>query len=227
MTVPAQTSSQSIVATAGQTVFPFTFRCDDSSYLTAYAADVAQGGFGIALNADQVASPGGTITLAAQVVGVVVTIERAMPKTQTAALGAYGPFPSASVMAALDRIVQLMQDFYAQLVRAFRVTRANLLKVASLDLPAPQLGAMLGWVDAGGGLYRLGNITGVANGEGLIDSGDHIHFTSAHVPLGPGSVYRNGQRIFIVDDYTFAAGVWTLLVALDPATEKLNADYTY
>lgn len=228
MSLPAQNPSQSMVATGGQTVFPFTFRCDDSTTIQAWIADAQQGGFAVALNADQVGNPGGTITLPAQAAGAVVTVERVNFQTQTLALTAYNPFTAAALTLALDRMVEMLQEFWAALTRAVRVSRANALKVSTVELPAPVNGLLLGWGDAGGGLSKLVNIFTPlwASGELVTDSGDHIHLTLAFTPTSPVAVYRNGQRIFAPGDFAIAGKAITLVIALG-AGEQINADYSY
>lgn len=226
MSLPAQNPKQQIVSAGGQTVFAFTFRCDDSTTVQVWSNDAQVGGPAIALNADQVANPGGIVTIAAQLAGVIVTVERVSPKTQGLALTAYNPFPALSISAGLDKIVELLQEFWAQLIISFHAPRSQIAKISSFEFPAPQLGALIGWVDGGGGLFKLGNVTGFAGGEQLVDSGDHVHFTSLFPPVGTGALYRNGQRNFSPDDYTVAGNVWTMVIALG-AGEKLNADYTH
>lgn len=47
------------------------------------------------------------------------------------------------------------------------------------------------------------------------------------IPKGANALFLNGQRIFLGDDYAYNAvtGVWTLNAAVDPAENKLNADF--
>jgi hypothetical protein len=240
MSVSAQNVSQSTVSGSGQTVFPFTFRCDDSTLLKVYANDVDMGVPAIALNADQVANPGGTVTLAARAALDIITIERLTPQTQVTAFNTYQPFPSSAVSVALDKVVMLLQEFWALVARVPRLPRSWATKMLSMDLPAPVIGSSIGWGDAGGGKYSFVNLPGggggggsgagtLVVGEAVGDSGDHINFNLAHVPrAGTLAVYRTGQRVFNPADYTLAGQVVTLVVALVPASgERLDADYTY
>lgn len=166
MTIAAQNPLTSLVATALQTVFPFAFRCDDSATLKVYKDDILLGGgaYTVALNADQTVSPGGTVTLAVgAALNAVVSIERVSPDQQSLSLATYGAFPAKTIELAFDKLVMLLQEFFMTLSRVFRVTRANVSKIASWDLPAPVVGKALGWV-ASGGQFILGNIDLVVTG---------------------------------------------------------------
>jgi hypothetical protein len=156
MTVAAQTPHNTIVASLNQAVFPFTFRADSDGVLNVYINDVLQGGYGIARNADQIAAPGGTITLAAQPAGAVIEIERVSPQTQATAFPA--AYVNTTTETALDKVVLWVQEIYDLVTRTWRVTRANLAKLSTLDMPAPVLNRLIGWIDAGGGLFKLGNL---------------------------------------------------------------------
>lgn len=204
MTVPAQSTSQQFIAAAGQLVFPFSWRADSSGVVTVWVDDVPDGGFTVALNADQVAAPGGTITRAAPAVGgEVITVERVTPLTQDVAFSRYGPFAADTVTAALDKAVMLIQELTARVERAFLFERASMI-------------------------FAPGGELTFSVGEPLVDSGDNIHFLSAFTPLSAKALYRNGQRIFSPGDYTVAGNVWTLAAPVDPLfNEALNADYIH
>lgn len=160
MSLPAQNVAPQLTATPGQTVFPFAWRCDDAAVVRVWVNDVLDGGFAVALNADQTAAPGGTITRAlACFGGEVVTVERTTPQTQLTSLAAYNPFPAATITSTLDRVVMLLQEVAAVAFnKCIRAARSSLLKLSSLELPAPVVNKVLGWADAGGGLFRLANI---------------------------------------------------------------------
>lgn len=232
MTLPAQNPSQSIVAVAAQTVVPFTWRADTAGVVSVYINDVVQGGYAIALNADQVATPGGTVTLPPLNVGDIVTVERVNPQTQTVAFNQYGTFPSVSVSAALDRVVQLLQEFSAKLTRAMTISRANLSNLVNTNLPTPQAGGLLAWAKNGAGKFFLTNATiatgtlgAAVLGQPLqsLDGGTTWTDLLGRAPSAT-AVYLNGERIFPGDDYTYANGVWILLTPADPTRNKLNAD---
>lgn len=238
MPVSAQNPSQQIIAAGGQTVFPFNFRCDDSTTLTAWVGDAQQGGFGIALNPDQIGAPGGNVTLPAQAAGAVVTIERLTPQAQNFLLTAYTAFTAVAVTAAMDKLMELLQEFWSKLSRAPVVKRANVPNMDNFDLPAPVNGSAIGWGLAASGKFQLVNMGAGGAGPGgdqvvvnerLVDSGDHVNFTVAHKPKTI-AVYRTGQRVFNPDDYVLNAvqPYVTLVVALNAAAgERLDADYTW
>lgn len=97
-------------AAAGATVYYFTFRADSADWVRVYIDDVLQGtNFVLALNADQAASPGGSVTLPVEATGTV-RIERSTPMTQEVAYAAYDAFPAETHEAALDKVSMALQD---------------------------------------------------------------------------------------------------------------------
>lgn len=194
MTQVAQVPAQSYAAALGQTIFPFNFYCDDSSRLRAYVNTVLQGGITVSLNGDQVAAPGGTVTLpVASLAADVVLVKRVSPIEQGLSLPAYGFFSSSSVMAAMDEIIRLLQELAVGVVN---ITTPPLTQVAGQRLNTTDGGTT--WVDP-----------------------------FARVPKGAHFLFLNGQRIYLGDDYAYntVTGVWTLNAAVDPAENKLNADF--
>jgi hypothetical protein len=237
MTVPVQTPLTSIIAAAAQAIFPFNFRCDDAATIHVFTNDVERFDGIIALNVDQVAAPGGTVTLPAQAAGVVCSIERQGTQQQTVAIGTYGQFQSAAVMTALDRLVMLLQEFFAKVGRALTVSRANSAKMSTKELPAPSVGSFLKWVDAGGGLARLDNATLDSVGTATVVTGEVVARTGAGTyqlahapnPLTRVALFLNSGRLTLGTHYTItAAGAITQLAGFisDPA-EVLLADYVY
>lgn len=204
MSLPAQNPKQQLVAAAAQTVFAFTFRCDDSLLITVWSNDLPLGGFAVALNADQIANPGGTVTIAAALLGDIVTIERITPQTQTLALTAYNAYTAAAITSALDRMVELLQEFWAFTARMFYVKRSIQSRITTFQLPTPVVGQALGWVSGDGGLtFRLDNVGNVIVGvtvagtmvknevtadlvNGTNGSDGNALFTLAHTPISDG-----------------------------------------
>lgn len=192
MTVPIQSPMAAIAAAGGQTAFPFGFRCDDSSWLTVLVDTVAQPGaaYGVALNSDQKASPGGIVTFGvAPGAGKAVIIERVSPAQQSVAFTPYGPFPAVSVEAALDRLLMLIQEL--------GVTRQSLSPVPSPATPGTQV---------------IGEVP--AQVPSSTDGTDGVQaFSTAHAPLaGTLRVYVDGVRqpptryALVGSTYTFIAG---------------------
>lgn len=111
MAVPAQVPSQSYVAAAGQTVFAFNFRVDDSTTVQVFKNLVQQGGFTVALNSDQVGAPGGSVTLAAgALLNDAIIVKRATPLSSSFSITAYTRFTALALTAAIDRIVEMIQE---------------------------------------------------------------------------------------------------------------------
>lgn len=82
-------------------------------------------------------------------------------------------------------------------------------------------------IGGGGGGLNYGALTiHQINEEVPVNSGDDLSFTINHTPNPTASlkVYRNGQRLHIVDDFTFSGKTITLLTAL-VAGEVFFCDY--
>jgi hypothetical protein len=246
MSLPAQNPYQQVVATLGQTVIPFTFRCDSSGQLIVWVNDTQVGGFTPALNADQTASPGGTVTLAVgSAAGDVVTVERVNPQTQTFALSSYTPFTATALNSALDRMVELLQEFYAKLARVFYIKRSQQSKISSFELPAPASGGILGWFTSDGGVsYTLVNYSTVTDSTGVrikneIPAGSttgttgadgNPAFVLAHTPKSASllDVFVDGVRADPTANYSLAAGTITFNSGYIPlAGSVIRADYYY
>lgn len=248
MSLPAQNPAQQVVATSGQTVIPFSWRCDDSSLITVWVNDNLVGGWTPALNADQTASPGGSVVLATpSAAGDIVTVERVNPQTQNFALTAYNPFTAVALVAAMDRIVELVQEVFAKVARVFYVKRSMQAKIASFELPAPAVGQVLTWVSGDGGLtFSLGattpsvigvttNATMVKNEtptgavNGTNGSDGNAAFVLAHVPKSAGllDVLLDGVRQ-PPSRYTLVGNTVTFNAGFIPITgSDIRADYFY
>lgn len=131
-TVSTTATETSISATAGQTVFTFSFHTLSTSDIKVYVGGALQGsGYGVALNATQKTSPGGTVTFTTGLAsGSVVRIVRRTPATQGAAFTAGSAFPARSVEAAMDRLALAGQDAAAA---ALETENSILAKVSALN----------------------------------------------------------------------------------------------
>jgi hypothetical protein len=239
MTVPVQTPVQNISAAGGQTIFPFTFRCDDGTTIHVYKNDVEIFGGVVALNLDQSAAPGGNVTIGAATAGDIVTVERQGSPQQNVAINPFGSFPAATVMAMMDKIVMLVQELIALLGRAIRVTRANAAKLSTTDLPAPLVGTFLYFADAGGGLLKLataalsgggGGVFFDVVGEAVTRTGAGTYqLASTPTPLSSVKLYLNGARLQLGTHYTITAGgaITQLPGFVSDVTEVMLADYTH
>jgi hypothetical protein len=236
MAVAAQNVAPQFVANPGQTVFVFAWRCDDPATVLVWVNDVQDGGFAVALNADQIGAPGGSITRGVACLGgEVVTVERKSPLTQTTALVRYGPFPAGTVTALMDIIVEMVQEVWALLGRMFRVSRANAAKMSTLDWPTPSLGQFVYFADGGGGLLKLGaasldpNTFRMKENEVVARTSAGV-YTLAFLPTDPTrvKVYLNGVRQLVGVNYTLVGKVITFLANFIPdAPEVVLADYPY
>ena len=224
MTVAANVPLVNIAATAGQTVFPFGFRTDFSSLISVWVDDVSRGTFTVTLNGDQSGSPGGTVTLPAGLnAGQIVSIERDTPESQETAFITYGQFAATAVELEFDDLVMMIQELSALCGRAVVLSRANSVDTSS-TMPAPVIGAVLGWVQNGTGV-ELGNIqpTGIAltgtvlrrnQALGGTQDGAHSTFTLPYLPIDGTSfdIYLGGLRV-PQTSYTSSnvAGTWTVV----------------
>lgn len=144
------------------TAFPFTFKVFLSSevlatYLDATGNELALTlgtDYTVALNADQNAAPGGTVTLLwVPASGTYITLTSQVTNTQNLALTNAGGFYPTSINDALDRIVIQVQQLAEQIARA---AKAPLSGIGSLTPSSLVFG-----VDATGTpiLSQLANIS--------------------------------------------------------------------
>lgn len=111
-----------------QTVFPFSFKVFAASDVKVTTADtfgvetVLTTGYSVSLNPDQVASPGGAVTLAsALALNFKLTLVGNLPLDQTLAIPGGGNYNPVAHENELDRIVMQMQQLAEQLARAVKV----------------------------------------------------------------------------------------------------------
>ena len=144
------------------TAFPFTFKIFSGSdilatYLDATGNELALTlgtDYTVALNADQNAAPGGTVTLLwTPASGTYITLTSQVTNTQNLALTNAGGFYPTSINDALDRIVIQVQQLAEQVARA---AKAPLSGIGSLTPSSLVFG-----VDATGTpiLSQLANIS--------------------------------------------------------------------
>jgi hypothetical protein len=101
----------------GVVAFDFSFHATDTDWVKTSVDGAVQGsGYTVTLHADQEATPGGTVTYdVAPGDATEVIVYREVPLTQDVALTAYGPFPSSTMEAALDRAVLVAQELEARI----------------------------------------------------------------------------------------------------------------
>ena len=128
----------------GQKTFSFGFLIfDESDVYVAVAdssdsepSDLQQGtDYTVSMNADQSATPGGTITLTSETglaKDAVLVIGSNVPYTQTLDLKNYTRFPPERITTELDRIVVLIQQLLEDVSRAIKVPPTSSLDTEEL-----------------------------------------------------------------------------------------------
>lgn len=108
MTVQDVTNYIEYTGDGVQTSFAFNFRADEVSWVILSFNDDLDA---VNLNADQIASPGGTVDfLVAPPSGQELKIERSTPQVQDLDYGRYGPFDDEASENMYDKIVMMIQD---------------------------------------------------------------------------------------------------------------------
>lgn len=200
------------------TVFPFTFKVFEATDLAvetlntssgAFAALTLDSDYSVALNADQDASPGGSITLLAGglAVGLALTITTAAAQEQSLDLTNGGGFYPDVINNELDAIVILIQQLQMQLARAIQT---QLPDTASMVLPAPALraGKML-MFDANGNI----ELVPIAGGSSIV----------------PGAQTAAGNIDTVNRDFTFVAAAGatpSILVFAGGVFQDPSTDYS-
>ena len=132
--------------------FTFGFACQSTSDVSvvktdanAFDASLSLGAdFTVALNPDQVASPGGTVTLAvAPASGYQVTVLRSIQLTQATSLPNQGGWYPKVVENALDKITMALQQLSEKVSRAvtFGVTQSDATALLNSIMAASSLAA--------------------------------------------------------------------------------------
>ena len=169
MTVPATSRKAGpFTGTGLQTVFPFSFKIFAITDVKVVQADLTGAeatlstGYTVSMNSDQVASPGGSVTLTTALVsGYKLSILGNLPYDQTLAVPGGGNFNPVAFENALDRIVEQVQQIAETSGRAVLLSSTS---AGNPSLPAPTASTVLGWDASGAALqnYPLANGTAVA-----------------------------------------------------------------
>lgn len=187
MTISQESLREEYTASAGQTVFTFAFRAFSASDVDVYQTpsgaeydDTANQitAFSVSLNADQDASPGGTITLdSGAAVGDRITLVSSIPYTRTTDYETNAEFNEDTVDADFDRIASLASQASAEAGRslAFPVSMQG---ASTGVLPEPEAGSLLAWNDEGG-----------------IDNLSASDFTGPQGPAGPSPLYFSWSNV--------------------------------
>jgi hypothetical protein len=160
MTVPATSRKAGpYTGTGVQTVFPFSFKIFASTDIKVVVADAAGSettlstGYTVSMNADQVASPGGNVTLsAALTTGYKLSVLGNLPYDQTLALPGGGNFNPVALENDLDRLAMQVQQVVELSGRAL-VQGATATGTGG-TLPSGVSFSVLGWDSTGTNLVN-------------------------------------------------------------------------
>ena len=180
------------------TAFPFSFKVFAASDVAVTRADtqgaetalVLNSDFTVALNPDQDAVPGGTVTLAAPLAsGHRLTVTSAVPNLQPTDITNNGGFYPRVIEDALDRHVAQIQQIDEKVDRALKVAVTSPL--GDQALPSPVGGMLIGWNESNDGLKNYAPIGGTLLGQQLAaaDGSSLVGFQQA----GAGAVVRTAQ----------------------------------
>jgi hypothetical protein len=143
------------------TAFPFTFKVFTSADLLVVQAVTSTGveatktlttDYTVALNADQNASPGGTVTmLVAPPTGTTLVLTSQVGNLQPTDLTNAGGFYPSVINSSLDRATIQIQQLAEKISRTLSL---SITSVASAVLPSPVALALIGWNAAGTALQN-------------------------------------------------------------------------
>lgn len=172
MTVNASTRRSGPYSGTGLIVaYPFNFKIFEATDLLVVRAVISTGAttdlvidsdYSVTLNSDQEANPGGNVFYAvagvptALPVGFTLTIAGNLPFTQPTDITNLGGFYADIIEDALDREVMLIQQNNDAVSRALQLNIATDPN-ASVELPAPTAGAVIGWAGDGLSLVNYAN----------------------------------------------------------------------
>src|SRR5690606_10171152 len=180
------------------TAFPFSFKVFAASDVAVTRADalgaettlVLNSDFTVALNPDQDAAPGGTVTLAAPLAtGHRLAVTSVVPNLQPTDIANNGGFYPRVIEDALDRHVAQIQQIDEKVKRALKVAVTSPL--GDQALPSPVGGMLIGWNESNDGLKNYAPIGGTLLGQQLAaaDGSSLVGFRQASA----GAVVRTAQ----------------------------------
>lgn len=239
MTVPATTRKAGpYTGTGVQTVFPFSFKVFAITDVKVVVADTGgnestlSSGYTVTVNADQVASPGGSVTLSAALAsGYKLSLLGNLPYDQTLALPGGGNFNPVAVENALDRIVEQVQQISEA---GSRVLALPATANASGTLPAPAANKVIGWNATGDALQNLDAGTlatvvafGTANADIFTGTGAQTVFTLSANPGAQANldVSVGGVTQYPGFDYSWSGGTSVTFTVAPPNGVKVLLRY--
>ena len=239
MTVPATTRKAGpYTGTGSQTVFPFSFKIFATTDVKVVVADLAgvettlSSGYTVTANSDQVASPGGNVTMTvAPATGYKLSLLGSLPYDQTLAIPGGGNFNPIALENALDRVVEQVQ----QVVEAnSRVLTLPATATASPSMPAPEANKFVAWNGSATALQNVDPTTlitigayGTAIPDVFTGTGSQTAFTLTANPGGLGNldVAVGGVTQLPGVDFTWTSGTTLNFTVAPPNGVKVLARY--
>lgn len=190
------------IGNGSASAFPFSFKVFTSADLYVVKTDTTVGvdsvitlgtDYAVALNADQNANPGGTITLTAGALasGFNLTITSSLAYLQPTDLTNQGGFYPSVITNALDRLTIFCQQLYDAVSRSLKVSVSTPSGV-STTLPPPAANRLIGWNPTADALQNMDATTlativafGTANADQF--SGDGVT-TQFALSANPGAL---------------------------------------
>jgi hypothetical protein len=167
MTISSSTSKAQYTGNAATTIFPFNFIIPTSQDLQVYLDNVLQSS---GYTASGIGNPaGGSVTFTtAPATGVIVSILRVMPITQTVDYVPYDAFPAQTHEGALDKTAMIDQQLQEQVDRALKLDVNVPAGTVVIDTPVDE--AILTWETGTPGVYRVKTGPSAASIQGNVDA---------------------------------------------------------
>ena len=240
MTVPATTRKAGpFTGTGSQTVFPFSFKIFAVTDVKLVQADAngiettLSSGYTVTMNSDQVATPGGSVTLSTALAsGYKLSIIGNLPYDQTLAIPGGGNYNPVAHENALDRNVEQMQQISEVAGRqlVLPVTAA----IANTTLPSPASNKLISWNASADGLQNIDPVSlatvvafGTANADVFTGTGAQTAFTlsanpgaQANLDVSVGGVTQTPGL-----DYTWSGGTTVAFTAAPPNGARVLLRY--
>lgn len=198
--------------------FPFAFKVFAATDLQVVVLDTTTGAqttlllytdYTVALNLDQNASPGGTVTLVAGplATGKTMVITSDIPELQQTDLSNQGGFYPSVITDALDKLTALIQQLHDLIGRSVKVPITAALGADGAELFS---GALIGTQDGVNTVFQLTN-AGVALGRATIQATVWKNFpqvVNQGFTYGPGVDQVTFTSAPAADDILFAQGIY-------------------
>jgi hypothetical protein len=220
--------------------FPFAFKVFSSADLVVVVRDDATGvettlaltsGYTVSLNADQNASPGGSVTLVAGALatGKTLVISSSLQYLQPTDLTNQGGFYPKVITNALDRLTIFCQQLAQGVKGSFRLPITADSDI-STELPIPEANKIVGWDSTAKKLRNVGaqelatiSSYGTTNADQFTGDGSQVSFV---LSASPGSVNNmdvsvSGVTLRPEHDYTWDAGT-TITFTTAPAAPSVS-----